>query len=139
MANRTSVHESVWYAPHFLVYGQEVCPPFDLMYPNTSDQLPADLPEVVSARKVRFQKAYESARTALNFNHRRRNALYNRKVPGATYQNVLLHNPVDSVGNSPKYLSPWKGPYVILQRLNDVTNRIQEIAIQKNPLFIMTD
>ena len=134
MAYRTSVHESTGYTPHFLVYGQEVCLPIDFMYPNPSDQSPADIHEFVSARQVRFQKAYDSARTALNFNQRRRNALYNRKVHGPNYQvnqKVLVHNPVVPVGKSPKFFSPWKGPYVILQCLNDVTYRIQEIATQK--------
>ena len=46
-------------------------------------------------------------------------------------QKVLLHNPVVPVGKSHKFFSPWKGPYVILQCLNDVTYRIQEIARQK--------
>ena len=72
MAYRTSVHESTGYTPHFLVYGQEVCLPIDFMYPNPSDQPPADIHEFVSARQVRFQKAYDSARTALNFNQRRK-------------------------------------------------------------------
>ena len=134
MAYRTSVHESTGYTPHFLVYGQEDCLSIDFMYPNPSDKPPADLHEFVSARQVRFQKAYESARTALNFNQRRRNALYNRKVQGPTYQvnqKVLLPNPVVPVGKSPKFFSPWKGPYVILQCLNDVTYCIQEIATRK--------
>ena len=134
MAYRTSVHESTGYTPHFLVYGQEVCFPIDFMYPNPSDQHPADIHEFVSAREIRFQKAYDSARTALNFNQRPRNALYNRKVHGATYQvnqKVILHNPVVPVGKSSKFFSPWKGPYVILQCLNDVTYCIQEIATQK--------
>ena len=84
--------------------------------------------------KSDFKKAYDSARTALNCNQRRRNALYNRKVHGPTYhvnQKVLLHNPVVPVGKSPKFFSPRKGPYVILQCLNEVTYRIQESATQK--------
>ena len=104
------------------------------MYPNPSDQPPAGIHEFVSARQVRFQKAYGSARTALNINQRRRNAIYNRKVHVPTYQvnqKVLLHNPVVPAGKSPKFFSPLKGPYVILQCLNDVTYRIQEIATQK--------
>ena len=41
-----------------------------------------------------------------------------------------MHSPVVPVGKSPKFFSPWKGPYVILQCLNDVTYRIQAIATQ---------
>ena len=134
MAYRTSVHESTGYTPHFLVYGQEVCLSIDFMYPSPIDQPPADNHEFVSARKIQFQKAYDSARMALNFNQKRCNAMYSRKVHGPAYQvdqQVLLHNPVFPVGKSHKFFSPWKGPYVILQCLNDVTSRIQEIATQK--------
>ena len=117
MAYRTSVYESTGYTPHFLVYGREVCLRIDFLYPNLTDQPPTDIHEYVSARQLNFQKAYDSARTAPNFNHSRRNALYNRKVHEPTYQvnkKVLLHNPVVPVGMSPKLFSPWKGPYVIL-------------------------
>ena len=86
MAYRTSVHESTGYTPHFLIYGKKVCFPNDFMFPNPSDQPPNDIHEFVFARQVRFRKAYDSARTALNFNQRRRIALYNRKLHGPTYQ-----------------------------------------------------
>ena len=74
MAYRTSVHEPTGYTPHFLFYGQEVCLPIDFMYPSPIDQPPADIQEFVSARKVRFQNAYDSALMALNFNQKRGNA-----------------------------------------------------------------
>ena len=109
-------------------------PLIDFMYPYPIDQPPADIHEFASTRKNQFQKAYDAAQMALNFNQKRRNAVYNRKVYGATYQvdqKVLLHNPVVPVGKSHEIYSPWKGPYVILQCLNDVTYRIQEIATQK--------
>ena len=85
-AYSTSVHESTGYTPHFLVYDHEICLPNDFMYPNPHDHLPSSTSEFVSARKLAFQKAYESARSALNRSQKRRNALYNRKVHGAPYQ-----------------------------------------------------
>ena len=134
MAYRTSVHEFTCYTPHFRVYGQEVCHLIVFMYPNPSDQPPADINKHVSALQFRFQKADDSARTALKFNQRRKNALYYRQVRAPSYkvnQKVLSHNPVVPVGKSPKFFSPGKSPYVILQCLNDVTYRIQEITTQK--------
>ena len=134
MAYRTSVHESTVYTPHFVVYGQEVSLPIQFMYPNLNDQPPADIHESVSARKIQFQKAYDSARMALTFNQKRSNAVYKRKVHRPIYQvdqKILLHNPVVPVGKSHNFFSPWKGPYVILQCLNDVTYRIQGIPTQK--------
>ena len=98
----------------------------------------------MSARENKFQKAYASARTALIFTQRRRNALYNTKVHGPTNeldQKVLLQNSLVPVGKLPKFFSPWKGPYVILQSLNDVTYGIQELATDsgKNLLFFTND
>ena len=78
MAYRTSVHEYTGYTPHFLVYGQEVCNPIDFMDSNPIDQPPADIHKFVLAREIQFQKAYDSARMALNFNQKRRNALYKK-------------------------------------------------------------
>ena len=133
-AYRTSVHESTGYTPHFLVYGQEICLPIDFMYPSPNDHLPSSTNEYVSARKLAFQKAYESARLTLNQSQKRRNALYNRKVHGPLYQEgqkVLLHSPVVPVGKSPKFFSPWKGPYVVIQDINDVTYRIEDPLTKK--------
>ena len=98
------------------------------MYPNLSDQPPANIHEFVSARQVRFGSYSPEFQSATQ----KRPLL--SKFHGSTYQvnqNVLLLNPVVPVRTSPKFFSPWRGPYVILQCLNEVTYRIQEIATQK--------
>ena len=131
-AYRTSVHWSTGYIPQFLVYDQEICLPIDFMYPSSNDHLPSSTNEFVSARKLAFQKAYESARSTLNQSQKRRNALFNRKVLGPLYregQKVLLHSPVVPVGES--FFCPWKGPYVIIQDINDVTYRIEDPLTKK--------
>ena len=133
-AYRTSVHESTGYTPHLLVYGQEICLPMDFMYPSPNDHFPSSTNEFVSARKIAFQKAYESARTTLNQSQNRRNALYNREVHAPLYQEgqkVLLHSPVVPVSKSPKFFCPWKGPYVILQDISDVTYRFEDPLTNK--------
>ena len=38
---------------------------------------------------------------------------------------VWLYNPQRKKGKSPKLSRPWEGPYVIVERLNDVVYRIQ--------------
>ena len=133
-AYRISVHESTGYTPHFLVYGQEICLPINFMYPSPNDHLSSGTNDFVSARKLGFQKAYESARSALHQSQKRRNALFNRKVHGPLYQEgkkVLLHSPVVPVGKPPKIFGPWKCPYVITQDINDVTYRIEDPLTNK--------
>ena len=134
MAYRSSVHESTGFSPQFLVQGRELTLPIDVMYPNP-DQAPlTTLDDFVYKRKKAFQRAFELVRSHLHQNQTRRNALYNQKVHGPTYENgqkVLLHNPAVSVGQTPKLSSPWRGPYIILDCLNDVTYKIREIATNK--------
>ena len=133
-ADRISVHESTGYTPHFFVYGQEICLPIGFMYPSPNDHLPSSTNEFVSARKLGLQKAYESTRSALHQSQKRRNALFNRKVHGPLYQEgqkVLLHSPVVPVGKPPKFFCPWKGPYLIIQDMNDVTYRIEDPLTNK--------
>ena len=104
------------------------------MYLNPIDQPPDEIHEFVSARKNQFQKPYDSARMSLNFNQKRRNALYTREVHRHTYQDdqkLSLLNPVVSVGKLLEIFKPWKDPYVILESLNDGTYRIQEIETRK--------
>ena len=78
-ACRTSVHESTGYTPHFLLYGQEISLPVDIMNPNPNNQSTLNTNDFVSAQKLAFQKAYENARLALNQNQTRRNALCSNK------------------------------------------------------------
>ena len=75
-AYRTSENNSTGIIPHFLAYGQEICLPVDFMYTNPDDCLPASINEFVSASKLAFQKAYESACSTLNQNQKRRNTLF---------------------------------------------------------------
>ena len=134
MAYRTSVHESTGYTPHFLVYGNEVNLPVDLMYPNPSPTQAKNVHDYVHTKQQAFQKAYETARTALNFQQKRRNTIYNKKAHGPLYkegQKVLLHNPAVPQGKSPKFFSSWKGPYVVIKCLNEVTFQIKDTSTQK--------
>ena len=134
MAYRSSVHESTGYTPQFLVQGQEISLPIDIMYPNPEWEGPSNVDNFVYQRQKAFQRAFELVRNNLNKNQLRRNALYNKKVHGPTYeegQKVLLHNPAVPVGKTKKFFSPWRGPYIILKCLNEVTYKIQEISTKK--------
>ena len=108
--------------------------PVDFMYPNPNQPQADSHHNYVHERQQAFLKAYDLASTALNFNQKRRNAIYNRKVHGLFYdegQKVLLHKPVVPPGKSPKFFSSWRGQYIVLQRINDVTFKIQEFKTKK--------
>ena len=134
MANRSSVHEFTGHIPQSLVHGQETSLPLDLMFPSPDFDCPTNAHEFVHQRKQAFHRAFALVRDNLNKNQRRRNAIYNHKVHGRTYrdgQEVLLHTPVVPVGHSPKFNSPWRGPYTILNSLIDVNYQINEVSTGK--------
>ena len=87
--------------------------------------------DFVYNRKKAFQRAFELVRAHLNHNQKRRNALYNQNILGPKYetdQKVLLHNLAFSVDQTSKLSSPWRGPYIILDCLNDVTYKIRQLT-----------
>ena len=121
----------------FFCLGTKVCFPIDFMYPNPTDQPPADVHEFVSARQVRFEKSYHSVRTALNFNQWRKNALYNQKVHGPTYQvnqKVLLDNPVVPVGKSKFFFSPSFSNALMMW-----PTAFKKLQLKKNSSFFLTN
>ena len=99
------------------------------MYPNPQENEITDIHEFLHNKQKVFQRAFELVRRNLNEKQKRRNAIYNKKVHGPTYkegQKVLLYHPAIVVGTTSKFASPWKGPYIIENCLNDVTFRIKE-------------
>ena len=134
MAYRSSVHESTGFTPHYLVFGHEISLPLDLMYRPPPGTIPVDVDDWVSQKEEAFRQAYELVRRNATTQQRRRNNLYNKRVHGHTYKEgeyVLLHYPAFPVGKSPKFSSPWRGPYEILKRLNDVNYKIKELTTGK--------
>ena len=75
------------------------------MYPNPNQQQADSHHNYVHERQQAFLRAYNLARTALNSNQKRRNAIYNRKVHGPLYDEdrKVLHNPVVPQG---KFFTP---------------------------------
>ena len=129
MVHRSSVHESTGYTPQFLVFGQQLSLPFDCMYPNPQEKTTTDIHEFVHNKQQAFQRALELVRRNLNEKQKRRNAIYSKRVHGPTYkegQKILLYHPAIAVGTTSEFASPWKGPYVIENCLNDVTFRTKE-------------
>jgi hypothetical protein len=52
---------------------------------------------------------------------------YDKKVNFTSYKlgdRVWLYNPANKPGLSPKLISKWKGPYIIVQKLSDVSYKI---------------
>jgi len=81
------------------------------------------------------ERLRESVETVHNFArvHQQEGSLrmkrrYDMRIVASTFGSgdlVWLHNPKRKKGISPKLRRPWEGPYVVVERLNDVVYRIQ--------------
>ena len=77
----------------------------------------------------KLEKIYQFARNRLKLSSDRMKRYYDI---GTKMQNfdkgspVWLHNPHRTKGLCPKLQSNWEGPYVVIQKLNDVICRIQK-------------
>ena len=137
MAFRTLVLESTSYTPQFSVFGEEINLPIDIQYLSPEQHNETDVHQFVQQKRVDMQRAHEAARFHHQAAQQRRNALNNCILHGPRYNpgdNVWLHSSVIPRGLSPKFLSPWKSPYTILQCFNDVTYKIKISVNQKETI-----
>ena len=134
MAYRSSVHESTGFTPHYLVFGNEMSLPLDLMYTPPLQREPIPLTKYVIERQEALRKSFELARQHMSTQQIRRNSLYNNKAHGPVYKEgdyVLRHYPATPKGHSPKLTCHWRGPYRITKCINTVNYKIKEVSTGK--------
>ena len=130
LAYRSSIHDSVNFTPHYLMFGREVRLPVDIMFGGETalGESPA---EFVSSLRSRLNGAYEIAREYWKGAQKRQKDHYDRKVTGGRYKPgdmVWLYCPAISPGRAKKFHSAWKGPYKVLKAISDVVYRIQHVS-----------
>ena len=111
MAYRATRHSATGFTPNFMMFGQEVSKPVDLVagLPLDSDtDCPA--PEYVQNLRERLELAHEIARDALGESVKRAKRQYDKKVKNKVR----------------KFLPSYEGPYFILGKLDDLVYRIQK-------------
>lgn len=129
MAYRSSVHDSTGISPSEMMLGSEINLPIDLLLgkpceenSNTSSDYAYDLSK-------KMEVIHDFARDKMLSASDRIKKQYDRHVKEKSYKisdAVWLFNPKRKKGISPKLQCPLKGPFVITEKLSDVTNRIQE-------------
>ena len=130
LAYRSAVHEATRETPAKLMLGRELTLPVDLFYGATADRPHFDaVPEYGQDLEATMAKIHEFARKNIKTLSNRAKARYDLKAserlsnPGDA---VWLYNPQRKKGVCPKLACPWKGPYVVIDRINDVVYRIRQ-------------
>lgn len=129
MSYRSAVHETTKVTPVMLMFGRELRVPLDILLGRPQ----ADLEEQSYLEYAKILRAsiatvHDFARDHQQASSQRMKRRYDIRSEPFTFSKgelVWLYNPQRKKGKSPKLRRPWEGPYVVVERLNDVVYRIQ--------------
>jgi len=134
LAYNSAVHESTGYSPSLLMFGRQINLPIDLVLGNPNDEVPKDRTEFVIDIEEKLSVVHELARKRLQFASDTQKRRYDHKAHEHAYKEgdkVWLHNPQVKQGLSRKLTCEWNGPFLIVDKINDVVYRIQRNARSK--------
>ena len=130
MAYGTAVQESIGVTPYSMMFGEECPVPLDWVF-GTPRQVPQDKIQFVRDLKRQINSAFEIARRSMLTAIKREKRSYDRgarNVPFLIGQFVMCHDKTKKVGCSPALRPKWRGPYIVVSKLNDATVVIQDKA-----------
>ena len=130
-AYRASKHSATSLSPNRVVFGRENTLPADLVLcdPDTLESSNNSVPAFVLQQQVRFREAYQLARNHLKVAAGRRKAYYDIGVHSTKFKvgdRVWYFYPRRYVKRSRKWQFAYVGPYVVAQKLTDLTYLIKK-------------
>lgn len=129
-AYNTCIHESHGYAPFYLMHGFNAKFPIDVALETNSGEkknktkddyaetLAKDMKHVFKTARRRLQAARQAQKDT--FDQKARN-----NFPFQTSELVWLHQPKVEKGDVYKFHSPWRGPFTVLEKVNEVNYKVR--------------
>ena len=132
LAYRSSVHDSTGFSPNMMMLGRETSLPLQVVVGTPlEDVLNPSRADYVDQLQDKLEGAHAMARENLQKSavHQKRN--YDHKASSSVQlfqvgQAVWYWNSFVGKGKCKKFTSPWKGPYVVVQKIDDVRYKIQK-------------
>ena len=140
MAYRATPHDSSGLTPNFMMFGRELQMPVDIMIPLPENEVISSPVDYAVRLKAKLTYAYEMARKNLKKSAERQFRLYNRNLYGEPIETgdiVWYANKIRKKGISPKLQPKWRGPCLVVKKLNDVLAHIKLTA--KKSVTVHTD
>ena len=128
VAYRTAVHEARSCTPASLMLGRDLSLPIDLHFGRPEDEAPASTTAFAEELEKRLEHVHEFARRNLKVAIDKMKERYDsmaESTPLERGEPVWVYIPQRKKGISPKLMRPWKGPYVVVKRINDLVYRVQ--------------
>jgi len=139
MAYRAAKHEATQFSPAEVVFGSEIRLPVDIKFGLAN---PSELnhEHYVEQQRLHMDKVHNYVRGKLKVNSDRMKAKYDVRANAQRFQEgqlVLLYNPTRKKGFCQKLQSEWDGPYVVVNRINDVVYRIRKYECPRAKMKIV--
>jgi hypothetical protein len=135
MAYRSAVQDTTGYSPNQMMLGRETELPIDILIGHPEeDVIEGHQNRYVDEMKQKMTLVHETARKNIKIRSDRQKRNYDLKAQPRRYEPgeaVWLHNFARKKGIRPKLSRTWEGPYLIVDRLSDVTYRIQQSVKSK--------
>ena len=128
MAYRSAVQESTGETPNMLMFGREVNTPSSRLIDQPLDW-PESSTDYAKWLREQLQMAWERAGNSYKESASHQKRYYDRNTQERRHSRgdlVWLHQVRLKKGTSPKLQNPWCGPWMVIDRLSDVTYRIQQ-------------
>ncbi|VDI75512.1 Hypothetical predicted protein [Mytilus galloprovincialis] len=131
LAYQSSEHESLGTSPCSLLFGREVNLPVDLVLGRPETEKSLLYLKTIYAYELsqKLEVIHKFARNKLKLSSDRMKRNYDVGTKMQTFDAgdpVWLHNPRRVKGLCPKLQNNWEGPYIVVNKLNDVIYRIQK-------------
>ena len=126
-AYRTSVQASVRETPSMMMLGRETTLPVDVLVENPESEEGTQDDYAYKLRST-LQDVHENARTNLKLAAAKQRQMYDRNTMSRTLNRgdwVWLQNTQRKKGLTPKLMTKWTGPYLVIAKLSDVVYRVQ--------------
>ena len=129
-AYRSTPQESTGETPNMLMLGREVSLPIDLTTEEPLLEEETEGLDYAQEMRRRMQRSHDRVRKHLMRSARRQKRYYDKGTCKESKGKgkgkfAWLYNPIKKKGVSPKPMCRWEGPYLILDKLSDVTYRVQ--------------
>ena len=132
-AYRTAIHESTGYTPFLTTFGRTPNLPVDVLLRSRQAET-QPLPEYVRKTQMMLKTAFTEVRERLKAAHAKQKQVADKGACGQKFHvgdRVWLFVPTVKRGQTKKFVSLWRGPYTILDKVSAVNYRIQLIGGQQ--------
>lgn len=136
-AYRAARHESTGYSPNFIVYGQELAAPIDIVLGRPDGTEYRSMDHFVEMKLRLMEEAHETVRQQLRLASARSKRRYDLDVKFREFSVgswVWFYSPRRYVGRSPKWQRNYSGPFLVVRRLSPVLYVIQKSRRSKEIL-----